>query len=204
MEYEIAGAAIDTTFVDLSINEIKMLHDKIFGVAITNESFMETVVKLELAYIPFFFLIIILVVAVNYRWNRSFERISNVYETMPENETHSEKFGMLKMQKRNLLDRLFVYLVIWGASLYIDSMMMAFSIFDFPYASIPMVILVIYKKMSILINTSSLIGYDDTDIKVKFDGIIDKMILNPIIDGISARIKSFFNEEGKNNKNKDK
>ena len=38
----------DTTFVDLSKNQIKLLHDEIFGQTIVNKVSMDAIVKLEL------------------------------------------------------------------------------------------------------------------------------------------------------------
>ena len=183
---------IDTTFIDISERQLKDLHDKIFGEAIINEQAVGMMVKLELTYIPLLLFIIVMVVAINVRWNRSFTRLDKVSKDMNLSEEQLQKIGMLKAQKLNIWDRMFVYLVVWGSALYLDTMLMASGIFDFPFMAIPVAIIIIYKKLQRLVNTSTLQGIDDSDIKKGFDNILNDMILKPMTEGIADKIKKYL------------
>lgn len=193
MDYQVETVANDTTFIDLSKSQIKELHDKIFGETISSPKAMGMVVKLELTYIPFLLFIIVMVTAINSRWNRNYKRIVEAYEKTDKTEEQTKNLGMLKGQRLNIWDRFFVYFVTWGSSLYIDTMLMASGIFQFPWLSIPVIISVIYKKMKRLAETSSLQGVDDSDIVERFNSIVEKMMVEPLIESIGKRIKNFFN-----------
>ena len=186
----------DTTFIDLSKSQIKNLHDEIFGSTIINEGAFTTIVKLELTYIPFLLFIVIMVTAINIRWNKAYTRLEKVAEKADEERNSSdfkEKVSKLKVQRINIYDRFFVYLIIWFSSLYIDGMLMFFGVFDFPWLSIPVIITVITKKLKKLISTNTLLGFDDEDIISNFDSILKDMILKPIIESITSKIKTKFN-----------
>lgn len=193
MDYQIQTVENDTTFIDLSKSQIKELHDKVFGEAISNPQAIGMIVKLELTYIPFLLFIVLMVTAINTRWNRNYRRVLKASKEMDATAEQIEKVGMLKGQKLNIWDRFFVYLVTWGSSLYLDTMLMASGISTFPWISIPVAAMVIYKKMRLLVKTSSLQGVDDSDIIERFDSIVDKMLLEPLIEGFGNRIKEFFN-----------
>ena len=184
----------DTTFIDISERQLKDLHDKIFGEVIVNEQAVGMMVKLELTYIPLLLFIIIMVVAINVRWNRNFHRLNNVSKDMNLSEEQMQKIGMLKAQKLNIWDRVFVYLVVWGSALYLDTMLMASGIFEFPFLAIPVAVLIVYKKLNRLINTSTLQGVDDSDIKEGFDNILDKMIVQPMTEGLKEKIKKYLSK----------
>ena len=180
---------IDTTFIDISERQLKDLHDKIFGEAIINEQAVGMMVKLELTYIPLLLFIIIMVVAINVRWNRSFARLDKVSESMNLSEEQLQKIGMLKAQKLNIWDRMFVYL-----ALYLDTMLIASGIFDFPFLAIPVAIMIVWKKLQRLVNTSTLQGIDDSDIKERFDNILNDMIIKPMTEGLAEKIKKYLSK----------
>ena len=185
---------IDTTFIDISERQLKDLHDKIFGEAIINEQAVGMMVKLELTYIPLLLFIIVMVVAINVRWNRNFARLQKVSEDLDLSEEQLQKIGMLKAQKLNIWDRMFVYLVIWGSALYLDTMLIASGIFDFPFLSIPVAIVIVWKKLQRLVNTSTLQGIDDSDIKERLDNILNDMIVKPMTEGLADRIKKYLSK----------
>ena len=184
----------DTTFVDLSKNQIKILHDEIFGQTIVNKVSMDAIVKLELTYIPFLLFIIIMVTAINMRWNKAYKRVMDVAKKRELTEETKHKLIELKIQKLNIYDRFFVYIVIWGSSLYIDSILLFAGITPFPYVSIPVIIMVISKKLKVLTKTSSLLGFDDSDIANNFDKILNDMIVTPLIQAVVNKIKKLFND----------
>lgn len=186
MDYQVAT---DTTFIDLSKSQIKELHDTIFGETISSEGSIGMIVKLELTYIPFLLFIIVMVTAVNIRWNRAYKKLHKVLEKMEPTEEIKCKMAKLRSQHLNIYDRFFVYLVIWGSSLYLDATLMASGIFEFPWVSIPVIIGVIYKKLKRLVDTSSLLGVDDEDIIRRFESIIDRMIVKPFVDKISDKVR---------------
>ena len=183
----------DTTFVDLSKNQIKLLHDEIFGQTVINKVSMDAIVKLELTYIPFLLFIIIMVTAINLRWNKAYKRVMDVAKKKELTEETKAKLVELKIQKLNIYDRFFVYFVIWGSSLYVDSILLFAGIINFPYVSIPVVIMVISRKLKVLTKTSSLLGYDDDDIANNFDRILNDMIVTPLIQGVIDKIKNVIN-----------
>ena len=185
----------DTTFVDLSKNQIKLLHDEIFGQTVVNKVSMDAIVKLELTYIPFLFFIIIMVTAINLRWNKAYKRVMDVAKKKELTEETKHKLIELKIQKLNIYDRFFVYIVIWGSSLYIDSILLFAGITPFPYVSIPVIIAVISKKLKRLSQTSNLLGYDDSDIAENFDKILSDMIVTPLIQAIADRIRNIINSK---------
>ena len=182
----------DTTFVDLSKNQIKLLHDEIFGQTVVNKVSMDAIVKLELTYIPFLLFIIIMVTAINMRWNKAFHRVMTIAKKNKQSEETKAKLIELKIQNRNIYDRFFVYFVIWGSSLYVDSILLFAGITPFPYVSIPVIIMVISRKLKVLTKTSSLLGYDDEDIANNFDRILNDMIVTPIIQGVINKIKAMI------------
>ena len=182
----------DTTFVDLSKNQIKLLHDEIFGQTVVNKVSMDAIVKLELTYIPFLLFIIIMVTAINMRWNKAFHRVMTIAKKNKQSEETKSKLIELKIQNRNIYDRFFVYFVIWGSSLYVDSILLFAGITPFPYVSIPVIIMVISRKLKVLTKTSSLLGYDDEDIANNFDRILNDMIVTPIIQGVINKIKAMI------------
>ena len=179
----------DTTFVDLSKNQIKLLHDEIFGQTVVNKVSMDAIVKLELTYIPFLLFIIIMVTAINMRWNKAFHRVMTIAKKNKQSEETKAKLIELKIQNRNISDRFFVYFVIWGSSLYVDSILLFAGITPFPYVSIPVIIMVISRKLKVLTKTSSLLGYDDEDIANNFDRILNDMIVVPMIQAVIDKIK---------------
>ena len=183
----------DTTFVDLSKNQIKILHDEIFGQTVINKVSMDAIVKLELTYIPFLLFIIIMVTAINIRWNKAFDRVMTIAKQKEQSDETKAKLVGLRIQKLNIYDRFFVYLVIWGSSLYIDSILLFSGITPFPYVSIPVIIMVISKKLKLLSKTSSLLGFDDSDIANNFDKILNDMVVTPLIQGIIEKIKNVIN-----------
>lgn len=183
----------DTTFVDLSKNQIKKLHDEIFGQTIVNKVSMDAIVKLELTYIPFLLFIIIMVTAINLRWNKAYKRVMDVAKKSEQSEETKAKLVGLRIQKLNIYDRFFVYIVIWGSSLYVDSILLFAGITPFPYVSIPVIILVISKKLKLLTKTSSLLGYDDNDIANNFDKILNDMVVVPMIQAVIDKIKRMIN-----------
>lgn len=183
----------DTTFVDLSKNQIKILHDEIFGQTVINKVSMDAIVKLELTYIPFLLFIIIMVTAINMRWNKAYKRVMSIAKQKEQSDEAKAKLVELRIQKLNIYDRFFVYLVIWGSSLYIDSILLFSGITPFPYVSIPVVIMVISRKLKVLSKTSSLLGYDDDGIANNFDKILNDMIVTPLIQGVVDKIKSVIN-----------
>lgn len=183
----------DTTFVDLSKNQIKTLHDEIFGQTVVNKVSMDAIVKLELTYIPFLLFIIIMVTAINLRWNKAYKRVMDVAKKSEQSEETKAKLVGLRIQKLNIYDRFFVYIVIWGSSLYVDSILLFAGITSFPYVSIPVIILVISKKLKLLTKTSSLLGYDDNDIVDNFDRILNDMIVVPMIQAVIDKIKTMIN-----------
>ena len=184
----------DTTFVDLSKNQIKLLHDEIFGQTIVNKVSMDAIVKLELTYIPFLLFIIIMVTAINMRWNKAYKRVMNIAKREKQSDDTKLKLIELKIQNRNIYDRFFVYFVIWGSSLYVDSILLFAGIINFPYVSIPVVIMVISRKLKVLTKTSSLLGYDDDDIANNFDRILNYMIVTPLIQAVVNKIKKLFKD----------
>ena len=183
----------DTTFVDLSKNQIKLLHDEIFGQTIVNKVSMDAIVKLELTYIPFLLFIIIMVTAINMRWNKAYKRVMNIAKQKEQSDETKAKLVELKIQNRNIYDRFFVYFVIWGSSLYVDSILLFAGIINFPYVSIPVVIMVISRKLKVLTKTSSLLGYNDDDIANNFDKILNDMIVVPMIQAVIDKIKRMIN-----------
>lgn len=183
----------DTTFVDLSKNQIKILHDEIFGQTVINKVSMDAIVKLELTYIPFLLFIIIMITAINIRWNKAFDRVMTIAKQKEQSDETKAKLVELRIQKLNIYDRLFVYLVIWGSSLYIDSILLFSGISPFPYVSIPVIIMVISKKLKRLSKTSSLLGFDDSDIANNFDKILNDMVVTPLIQGVVDKIKNVIN-----------
>ena len=183
----------DTTFVDLSKNQIKILHDEIFGQTVINKVSMDAIVKLELTYIPFLLFIIIMVTAINMRWNKAFDRVMTIAKQKEQSDETKAKLVELRIQKLNIYDRFFVYLVIWGSSLYIDSILLFSGITPFPYVSIPVIIMVISKKLKLLSKTSSLLGFDDSDIAENFDKILNDMVVTPLIQGVIDKIKNVIN-----------
>lgn len=184
----------DTTFVDLSKNQIKLLHDEIFGQTVVNKVSMDAIVKLELTYIPFLLFIIIMVTAINMRWNKAYKRVMNIAKSEKQSDDTKSKLIELKIQNRNLYDRFFVYFVIWGSSLYVDSILLFAGIINFPYVSIPVIIMVISRKLKVLTKTSSLLGYDDDDIANNFDKILNDMIVTPLIQAVVNKIKKLFKD----------
>ena len=108
---------------------------------------------------------------------------------MPPDDAKAEKIGMLKAQRVNIWDRLFVYIFIWGSSLYLDTMFMSFGLFQFPWMSMFVIPIVIYKKLKRLVDTSSLQGIDDSDIVEGFDNIIDKMLMKPLLEKLVEMLK---------------
>ena len=183
----------DTTFVDLSKNQIKILHDEIFGQTVINKVSMDAIVKLELTYIPFLLFIIIMVTAINIRWNKAFDRVMTIAKQKEQSDETKAKLVELRIQKLNIYDRFFVYLVIWGSSLYIDSILLFSGISPFPYVSIPVIIMVISKKLKRLSKTSSLLGFDDSDIANNFDKVLNDMVVTPLIQGVVDKIKNVIN-----------
>ncbi len=183
----------DTTFVDLSKNQIKILHDEIFGETVVNKVSMNAIVKLELTYIPFLLFIIIMVTAINIRWNKAFHRVMTIAKQKEQSDETKAKLVGLRIQKLNIYDRFFVYLVIWGSSLYVDSILLFSGITPFPYVSIPVIIMVISKKLKLLTKTSSLLGFDDSDIAENFDNILNDMVVTPLIQGVIDKIKNVIN-----------
>lgn len=184
----------DTTFVDLSKNQIKLLHDEIFGQTVVNKVSMDAIVKLELTYIPFLLFIIIMVTAINMRWNKAYKRVMNIAKSEKQSDDTKSKLIELKIQNRNIYDRFFVYFVIWGSSLYVDSILLFAGIINFPYVSIPVIIMVISRKLKVLTKTSSLLGYDDDDIANNFDKILNDMIVTPLIQAVVNKIKKLFKD----------
>ena len=91
----------------------------------------------------------------------------------------------------------FVYLVIWGSSLYVDSILLFAGITTFPYISIPVIITVIVKKLKLLTKTNSLLGYDDSDIADNLNRILNDMIVTPLIQAFVEKIKNIFNNNEK-------
>lgn len=183
----------DTTFVDLSKNQIKILHDEIFGQTVINKISMDAIVKLELTYIPFLLFIIIMVTAINMRWNKAYERVMSIAKQKEQSDETKAKLVELRIQKLNIYDRFFVYLVVWGSSLYIDSILLFSGIIPFPYVSIPVIIMVISKKLKRLSKTSSLLGFDDSDIADNFDKVLNDMVVTPLIQGVVDKIKNVIN-----------
>ena len=184
----------DTTFVDLSKNQIKLLHDEIFGQTVVNKVSMDAIVKLELTYIPFLLFIVIMVTAINMRWNKAYKRVMNIAKREKQSDDTKSKLIELKIQNRNIYDRFFVYFVIWGSSLYVDSILLFAGIINFPYVSIPVIIMVISRKLKVLTKTSSLLGYDDDDIANNFDKILNDMIVTPMIQAVANKIKRIFKD----------
>lgn len=191
MDYQVE---MDTTYIDFSENQIKELHDRVFGETLLNDKAMGILVKLELTYIPFLLFIVIMVTLVNTRWNRTYKRILKISKTKEQTEERSQKMGILKAQKMNIWDRIFVYLVIWFSSLYIDTIMLASGVFTFPWLVIPVIIMVISKKMKILSHTVSLTHIDDQDLFEGFDKILDEMIVKPLVNSVVTKFKNYFNQ----------
>lgn len=191
MDYQVE---MDTTYIDFSEKQIKELHDRVFGETLLNDKAMGILVKLELTYIPFLLFIVIMVTLVNTRWNRTYKRILKISKTKEQTEERSQKMGILKAQKMNIWDRIFVYLVIWFSSLYIDTIMLASGVFTFPWLVIPVIILVISKKMKILSHTVSLTHIDDQDLFEGFDKILDDMIVKPLVNSVVTKFKNYFNQ----------
>jgi len=188
---------IDTTYIDLSKSQIKELHQRVFGETVINEQAVGMFVKLELTYIPFFFFIVIMVLVINTRWKRTYNKIIEAWEKLPDDKERAEKIKVLKEQNVSIADRLIVYLTIWGSSLFLDGMLMFFGIFNFPWISIPVAIGVVYKKLKKLTQTSSLQGIDDSDLLERFDTILNSMVLKPITDGVTNKLREFFNNTAK-------
>jgi len=187
---------IDTTYIDLSKSQIKELHQRVFGETVINEQAVGMFVKLELTYIPFFFFIVIMVLVINTRWKRTYNKIIEAWEKLPDDKERAEKIKVLKEQNVSISDRLIVYLTIWGSSLFLDGMLMFFGIFNFPWISILVAIGVVYKKLKKLTQTSSLQGIDDSDLLERFDTILN-MVLKPITDGVTNKLREFFNNTAK-------
>lgn len=184
----------DTTFVDLSKNQIKLLHDEIFGQTIVNKVSMDAIVKLELTYIPFLLFIIIMVTAINLRWNRAYKRVISVAKKSEQSDETKAKLAGLRIQKLNIWDRMFVYFTILLSSFIVDAYLLFSGITPFPYVVIPVIIIVIGKKLKLLTKTSSLLGYDDSDIVDNFDKILNDMIVTPLIQAVVNKIKKLFKD----------
>lgn len=183
----------DTTFVDLSKNQIKLLHDEIFGQTVVNKVSMDAIVKLELTYIPFLLFIIIMVTAINLRWNRAYKRVISVAKKSEQSDETKAKLVGLRIQKLNIWDRMFVYFTILLSSFIVDAYLLFSGITPFPYVVIPVIIIVIGKKLKLLTKTSSLLGYDDSDIVDNFDRILNDMVVVPMIQGVIEKIKGMIN-----------
>ena len=183
----------DTTFVDLSKNQIKTLHDEIFGQTVVNKVSMDAIVKLELTYIPFLLFIIIMVTAINLRWNRAYKRVISVAKKSEQSDETKAKLVGLRIQKLNIWDRMFVYFTILLSSFIVDAYLLFSGITPFPYVVIPVIIIVIGKKLKLLTKTSSLLGYDDSDIVDNFDRILNDMIVVPMIQAVIDKIKRMIN-----------
>ncbi|MFA6770351.1 MAG: hypothetical protein WCR71_04185, partial [Bacteroidales bacterium] len=82
---------IDTTYIDLSKSQIKELHQRVFGETVINEQAVGMFVKLELTYIPFFFFIVIMVLVINTRWKRTYNKIIEAWEKLPDDKERAEK-----------------------------------------------------------------------------------------------------------------
>ena len=184
----------DTTFVDLSKNQIKLLHDQIFGQTVVNKVSMDAIVKLELTYIPFLLFIIIMVTAINLRWNRAYKRVISVAKKSEQSDETKAKLAGLRIQKLNIWDRMFVYFTILLSSFIVDAYLLFSGITPFPYVVIPVIIIVIGKKLKLLTKTSSLLGYDDSDIVDNFDKILNDMIVTPLIQAVVNKIKKLFKD----------
>ena len=184
----------DTTFVDLSKNQIKLLHDEIFGQTVVNKVSMDAIVKLELTYIPFLLFIIIMVTAINLRWNRAYKRVISVAKKSEQSDETKAKLAGLRIQKLNIWDRMFVYFTILLSSFIVDAYLLFSGITPFPYVVIPVIIIVIGKKLKLLTKTSSLLGYDDSDIVDNFDKILNDMIVTPLIQAVVNKIKKLFKD----------
>lgn len=184
--------AIDTTYIDLSVNQIKSLHEEIFGKAIRSEKTIENVVKLEIAYLPFLIFIIIAVISINTRWNRAYQNIKRIADKMNLSEQTEQRLREMEYKKLDIPDRLFVYLTLWAFSAYIDWTMMTAGIFEFPWLSIPVIILVINKKLRRLAKTSALMKVDDDDIAKHLEEILNQMIITPFLESVQNKITNFL------------
>lgn len=195
MNYHLIEQEADTTFVDLSRGQIKRLHDEVFGETVVNRVSMDAIVKLELTYIPFLLFIILMVTTINLRWNKAYRRLAAVVKKTKQSEEMKLKMSELRMQKVNILDRTFVYLTVLLSSFIVDAYLLFTGITPFPYVAIPVIVIVISKKLKLLSQTSSLLGHDDTDIANNFDKIVSDMVVKPLIQGVIDRIKQFINTE---------
>lgn len=183
----------DSTYIDVSKEDIKSIHDRIFVEEIGSADFMTTFVRLEILYMPVMFFILFLVTIVNLRWNRAFKRLQKLRDRVEMTPDLIEKIGILKAQRVNLWDRSLVYIILMLCSFIIDFLVVRGGITDFPFGLIVVTVFMVTKILQRLVDGSTLSGQNDEDILVRYKEAIEDMIVQPLIGSFASSINRRLN-----------
>ena len=179
----------DTTYVDMQAKDVKELYVEIFGKTakemLLSKDNIQNQILLITSYSSILLFILIFIPLVNIKWNKTFDRVSEIWKKINQTEDRNDKMLKLSLQRHKIGDRILFNLSLWGCALSMDTLLVFSNIYDFPYLSVPLLLFIVRNVIKITSSISGMNGYKDDDIADNFDKILKQMVIKPIVESIT-------------------
>ena len=178
----------DTVFYQIDKKDLKALYEEAFGNMI-DENVAREHLTLTLTYIPLVLVFTLLIALVNKRWNKAYERLKSKESEVELSEQDKENIKKLDLQSYRIPDRIFFYTVVWILAAIFDTLMLLNGVLDVPWAAIAAAVFMITRVITRLIEGSTLMGLNDSDVVKNYGEYIKNMLKDRITEKLKTITK---------------
>ncbi len=165
----------DTVYYQIDKSDLKILYEQAFGEMMNKQSAKDHL-TLFITYVPLTLIFVLLITLVNIRWNRAYKRLKNKESEVVLDEEDKKNIKKLDLRFYSISDRLFFYIIIWISSAIFDSIMLLNNILQIPFAAIFSSLFILYEIITRLVEGSTLMGINDTDLIKNYSKYIKGML----------------------------
>lgn len=190
-EVQIKG---DTILYQIDKTDIKTLYEQAFG-QMVDEQVAQNHLYLLFTYIPLSFIFILLITFVNLRWNKAYKRIKRAEKSAELTEETKNLMKRLDFQHYQIIDRIFVFGVIWLIAGLFDTYIISNNIHNVTWGAFLALIYTAQRVLNRLVAGSALKGINDTDLINGFNYYIKKVIVKSFMDKFKNMLRNKLEPE---------
>lgn len=180
----------DTVFYQINKSDLRLLYQQAFGDMIDEKSARDHLM-LTFTYVPLVLIFTILISIVNIRWNKAYKRIKDKEAALDLSETDRQNIYKLDLQYYRVPGRILFYLVVWIVAAIFDTLIILNDILQVPWAAVVAAIFTMTRILLRLVDGSTLMGIDDSDLMKNYV----KPIKSMLGESIANKIKRFINDK---------
>lgn len=180
----------DTVFYQINKSDLRLLYQQAFGDMIDETSARDHLM-LTFTYVPLVLIFTILISVVNMRWNRAYRRIKDKEAALDLSETDRQNIDKLDLQYYRVPGRILFYLVVWIVAAVFDTLIILNDILQVPWAAVGAAVFTMTRILLRLVDGSTLMGIDDSDLMKNYV----KPIKTMLGESIANKIKRFINDK---------